>query len=312
MAQVLAVGPYAGIDATALQDEFRALPLPDLRAISSLPDIRRQQVRAIAFLGHQGFDGQIMDLVPNLTAIASFGVGFDAIDIAAATARGITVTNTPDVLNDDVADLALALLIAESRRMNGAEGWLRAGGWAGHDAYPLQRKMSGRKVGVLGLGRIGREIADRLAAFKCQVHYFSRREKPTPGWTWHADPVALAAAVDDLVISVVGGAETAGLVSAQVIAALGPDGIIVNIARGSVIDENALIDALRNGRLRGAGLDVFQGEPQVDPRLIALENVTLLPHVGSATRETRAAMGDLQRRNLRALLDGQPALTPVN
>lgn len=312
MTQVLAIGPYADIDATALRTEFQALALPDLQAIRALTPDQRQQVRAIAFLGHKGFDGQAMDLVANLKCIASFGVGFDAIDIAAATARGITVTNTPDVLNDDVADLAVALLIAEHRRMNGAERWLRAGHWADHAEFPLQRKMSGRKVGILGLGRIGREIADRLAAFKCELHYFARSEKPTPGWRFHADPVALAAAVDDLVIAVVGGADTAGLVSARVIQALGPDGVIVNISRGSVIDEAALIEALQNARLRGAGLDVFQGEPQVDPRLIALQNVTLLPHVGSATRETRAAMGDLQRRNLRAFLEGRPVLTPVN
>lgn len=312
MAQVLAVGPFSGIDAAALQGEFSALPLAGLAALADLAPDRRDQVRAIAFLGHKGLDGQVMDLLPNLRIIASFGVGFDAIDIAAATARGITVTNTPDVLNDDVADLAVALLVAEHRRLNGAERWLRQGEWARGPEYPLQRKMSGRKVGVLGLGRIGHEIASRLAAFKCQVHYFSRREKPAPGWTWHPDPVALAAAVDDLVISVVGGPDTAGLVSRQVIAALGPDGVIVNIARGSVIDEAALIDALTQGRLRGAALDVFAQEPHVDPRLIALENVTLLPHVGSATHETRAAMGALQRRNLRALLDGKPAITPVN
>lgn len=312
MAQVLAVGPYSAADAAAFAQDFAALPLPGLDAIAGLPEGQRQQVRAIAFLGHDRFDGAAMDLTPNLRAIASFGVGFDAIDIDAATARGITVTNTPDVLNDDVADLAVALLIAENRRMNGAENWLRRGDWAGHGSFPLQRKMSGRRVGVLGLGRIGREIADRLAAFKCEIHYFSRTEKQTPGWTWHADPVALALAVDDMVISVVGGAETAGLVSAKVIESLGPEGIIVNIARGSVIDEAALIDALQNGRLRGAGLDVFHNEPDVDPRLIALENVTLLPHVGSATHQTRAAMGQLQRQNLRALLDGKPALTPVN
>ena len=239
-------------------------------------------------------------------------MGFDAIDVPAATARGITVTNTPEVLNDDVADLAVALLIAENRRLNGAEGWLRAGRWAQGGDYPLARKMSGRRVGILGLGRIGREIADRLAAFKCELHYFSRSEKPTPGWTWHADPVALARAVDDLVVAVVGGPDTQGLVSAEVIAALGPDGIIVNIARGSVINEAALLDALEGGALRGAGLDVFRGEPHVDPRFLALSNVTLLPHVGSATAETRAAMGALQRQNLRAVLDGRPAVTPVN
>ena len=210
-----------------------------------------------------------------------------------------------------MADLAVALLLAESRRMVAADVWTRAGNWP-QGEFPLARKMSGRRIGVLGLGRIGREIADRLAAFKAEIHYFARSEKPTPGWHWHADPVALAAAVDDLVIAVVGGPETAGLVSAEVIAALGPDGILVNISRGSVVDEAALLDALQQGRLRGAGLDVFLNEPRIDPRFLALSNVTLLPHVGSATHETRAAMGALQRQNILALLGDEPLVTPVN
>lgn len=312
MAQVLAIGHYSDGDRAALRDDLGARLLPGLDDLAGLSTKDRAGITALAYLGHHPLDGAVMDQLPCLRLIANFGVGFDAIDVAAATARGITVTNTPDVLNDDVADLAVALLIAESRRLNGAEGWLRAGHWAQGDGLPLARKMSGRTVGILGLGRIGREIADRLAAFKCPIHYFSRSEKQTPGWTWHDDPVALARAVDDLVIAVVGGPDTQGIVSAEVIAALGPDGIIVNIARGSVIDEDALLDALESGALRGAGLDVFRAEPHVDPRFLALPNVTILPHVGSATVETRAAMGALQRRNLRAVLDGQPPVTPVN
>lgn len=312
MGKVLAIGLYSDRDAAALRDDFDAVILPGLDDLAGLSPEDRAGAVALAYLGHHPLDGAVMDQLPGLRVIANFGVGFDAIDVPAATARGITVTNTPEVLNDDVADLAVALLIAENRRLNGAEGWLRAGRWAQGGDYPLARKMSGRRVGILGLGRIGREIADRLAAFKCELHYFSRSEKPTPGWTWHADPVALARAVDDLVVAVVGGPDTQGLVSAEVIAALGPDGIIVNIARGSVINEAALLDALEGGALRGAGLDVFRGEPHVDPRFLALSNVTLLPHVGSATAETRAAMGALQRQNLRAVLDGRPAVTPVN
>ncbi|SMO71690.1 2-hydroxyacid dehydrogenase [Paracoccus laeviglucosivorans] len=311
MAQVLAVGPYSELDATALTRDFAAPLLESAEDVTALPEAERANVAALAFLGHKGLTAQVMDQLPNLRFITNFGVGYDAIDIPAATARGITVTNTPEVLNDDVADLAVALLVMENRRLNSAETWMRAGEWAKGPEYALQRKMSGRKVGVLGLGRIGREIADRLAAFKSEIHYFSRSEKQTPGWQWHSDPVALAQAVDDLVIAVVGGPETEGLVSRDVIAALG-DGIIVNIARGSVIDESALLDALETGQLRGAGLDVFRGEPKPDPRFFGLANVTLLPHVGSATHETRAAMGELQRANLRALLDGQPAITPVN
>lgn len=312
MTQILAVGPYSERDASALLAQFGKPPLASLAAINDLSDAERAEVTGLAYLGHYPLNGAVMDQLPNLAMIANFGVGFDAINIADATARGITVTNTPDVLNDDVADLAVALLIAEQRRMNAAEVWMRSGEWAKGPEYPIQRKMSGRKVGVLGLGRIGREIADRLVAFKCEIQYFSRSEKQTPGWVWHDDPVSLAAAVDDLVIAVVGGPDTVGIVSADVIAALGSDGVIVNIARGTVIDEEALIDALRNGRLRGAGLDVFLNEPKADPRFLTMENVTILPHVGSATHETRGAMGALQRSNLQAHLDGKPAVTPVN
>lgn len=312
MARVLAIGAYSDEDRVALQGDLGARTLAGLDGISALPVSERQEIEAMAYKGHAALNGAVMDLLPNLRLIANFGVGYDAIDVADATARGIRVTNTPDVLNDDVADLAVALLIAESRRMAAADAWIRAGNWAAGREFPLARKMSGRKVGVLGLGRIGREIADRLAAFKAEIHYFARGEKPTPGWIWHADPVALARAVDDLVIAVVGGPETAGLVSAEVIAALGADGILVNISRGSVVDEAALLDALENGTIRGAGLDVFRDEPRIDPRFLTLANVTLLPHVGSATVETRAAMGALQRQNILALLGDEPLLTPVN
>lgn len=311
MARVLAIGAYSDEDRAALQGDLGARMLAGLDAISALSEPERAEVEAMAYKGHAPLDGVVMDLLPNLRLIANFGVGYDAINVGDATARGIHVTNTPDVLNDDVADLAVALLLAESRRMVAADVWTRAGNWP-QGEFPLARKMSGRRIGVLGLGRIGREIADRLAAFKAEIHYFARSEKPTPGWHWHADPVALAAAVDDLVIAVVGGPETAGLVSAEVIAALGPDGILVNISRGSVVDEAALLDALQQGRLRGAGLDVFLNEPRIDPRFLALSNVTLLPHVGSATHETRAAMGALQRQNILALLGDEPLVTPVN
>lgn len=313
MNKVLAVGQYSQVDIDALAAEFAAPPLAELNLIADLPEAARAGITALAFKGHHSLDGAIMDLLPGLKLIANFGVGYDAINVADASARGITVTNTPNVLNDDVADLAVALLLMESRKLTASEGWMRAGEWPAGGAYPLARKMSGRKVGILGMGRIGREIADRLAAFKCEIHYQSRSRKDAPeGWTYHADPVELARAVDDLVIAVVGGPETVGFVSAAVIAALGDDGIIVNIARGSVVDEAALLDALENGRLRGAGLDVFLNEPDIDPRFLALPNVTILPHVGSATVETRAAMGDLQRQNLRAHLAGAPLVTPVN
>lgn len=313
MSQVIAIGPYSDRDAAALATEFDALPLPGLTALADLPEDQRRGVVAVAFMGHEALDGATMDLLPGLKGIANFGVGYDAIDVAAATGRGIRVSNTPNVLNDDVADLAVAMWIAQARDFEPAMRNARNGDWGRGVRLPLARKASGRKVGVLGMGRIGREIADRLAAFKAEIHYQSRRRKDAPAsWTYHADPVELARAVDDLIVAVVGGPETEGFVSAEVIAALGPDGVIVNIARGSVIDEEALIAALQGGTIRGAALDVFRGEPQIDPRLLALSNLLPLPHIGSATVETRAAMGQLQRANLRAMLDGRAPETPVN
>lgn len=312
MTETLAIGSYTETDSTALRQDFDARFLDDLAALSQLSDAERDAVRGVAYKGHQAFDGAQMDRLPNLKVIANFGVGYDAIRVEDATARGITVTNTPNVLNDDVADLAVGLLIAQTRGFEAGAAAVRSGDWAAKGELPLARKMSGRKIGILGMGRIGREIADRLAAFKCEIHYQSRSEKETPGWTYHADPVDLARAADDLVIAIVGGPETEGIVSADVLSALGPDGVVVNIARGSVIDEEALIAALRGRTIRGAALDVFRGEPRVDDRLVALDNLFPLPHIGSATVETRAAMGDLQRQNLRAGLDGQVPPTPVN
>jgi lactate dehydrogenase-like 2-hydroxyacid dehydrogenase len=189
---------------------------------------------------------------------------------------------------------------------------VRSGAWGRDGEYPLQRKASGARAGILGLGRIGREIATRLAAFKMEIHYHSRAEKETPGWTFHADKVALARAVDFLVVALVGGPETQGYVSREVIEALGPTGVLINISRGSTIDEGALLDALEAGRLGGAGLDVFLNEPRIDPRFLALGNVVLQPHQGSATQATRAAMGQLQRDNIAAFRAGRPLLTPVN
>ena len=313
MSKVIAIGPYSDSDAAALKRDFDALRLPGLAAIADLSEDQRRGVRAVAFMGHDPFGGATMDLLPGLRAIANFGVGYDAIDVAAATARGIRVTNTPEVLNDDVADLAVAMWIAQARDFEIAIQNARSGDWGRGVRLPLARKASGRRVGVLGLGRIGREIADRLAGFKCEIHYQSRSRKDTPaGWTYHADPADLARAVDDLIVAVVGGPETEGFVSAEVLAALGPDGVIVNISRGSVIDEEALIGALQSGAIRAAALDVFRNEPQIDPRLLALSNILPLPHIGSATVETRAAMGALQRANLRAILAGQEPETPVN
>ncbi|SPF78002.1 2-hydroxyacid dehydrogenase [Pseudoprimorskyibacter insulae] len=309
--KVLAIGSYTPIDATALTEDLQAQILPNWDAVAALSTDDRANVVAVAYKGHHAFGGDRMDLFPNLKLIANFGVGYDAIDVSAATPRGIKVTNTPDVLNDDVADTAVALLLSQCRALRQGEELVRSGNWSKGD-LPLNRKVSGGKVGILGLGRIGREIADRLAAFKMDIHYYARSEKDTPGWTFHADPVALAEAVDFLVVALVGGKETEKFVSRQVLEALGPRGVIVNISRGTTIDEEAMIQALQNGTLGGAGLDVFLNEPNIDPRFAALENVALQPHQGSGTVETRAAMGQLQRDNIANFLNGTALLTPVN
>lgn len=310
MTEFVAVGEYPDWDLAGIA-EMGGRVAAGLEELSSLDERMRQGVRVLGYKGHAALDGEVMDLFPALGLIANFGVGYDAIDMAAARSRGIRVTNTPDVLNDDVADLAVAMLLAQSRQIVQGSDWVRSGRWS-QEALPLNRKVSGRRVGIAGLGRIGREIADRLAAFKIEIHYHSRQPKDVPAdWIYHPDPVALAAAVDDLIVAVVGGADTVGYVSAAAIVALGPDGVIVNISRGSTIDEAALLDALEARRIRAAALDVFLNEPDLDPRFLSLDNVLLQPHQGSGTIETRKAMGALQRDNARAFLAGRDLLTPV-
>jgi len=308
----LAIGPYPEPDRSLLASELGAIFAASPTEAGLLPEPLRAGVRAVAYRGHLPFGGADMDRLPGLQLIANYGVGYDSIDVAAATARSIRVTNTPDVLSDDVADLAVGLLLTQGRQMRQGDDLVRSGRWSAGQDLPLNRKVSGGRAGILGLGRIGREIADRLAAFKMDIHYWARSEKPTPGWTWHADPVSLAGAVDYLVVALVGGEGTRNMVSREVLAALGPRGILINISRGSTVDEGALLEALETGAIAGAGLDVFWNEPRIDPRFLTLENVALQPHQGSGTVETRADMARLQRDNIAALLAGAPLLTPVN
>lgn len=311
MSEILAIGSYTETDMGGLR-EMGARVVESLDAMRGLPEAERAEVRAVAYKGHHDFGADEMALLPGLGVIANYGVGYDAIRIDAADAAGVRVTNTPDVLNDDVADLAVAMLLMQQRRMLAGDAHVRSGAWAGGESFPLNRKVSGRRAGIMGLGRIGRDIADRLAAFRMEMHYHARSEKETPGWTYHADPVSLAREVDYLVVALVGGPETENYVSKEVIEALGPEGVLINISRGSTVDEAALLDALKAGRLGGAGLDVFRDEPRVDPRFHALESVVLQPHQGSGTLETRAAMGRLQRDNIAAFIEGRDLLTPVN
>jgi lactate dehydrogenase-like 2-hydroxyacid dehydrogenase len=313
MTATLAIGTYAAVEKAALDAAFGPTYVAVPEEVLKLEAALRERITAVAFKGHHPFGAVQMAALPNLRIIANYGVGYDAIDVVAASAGDIRVTNTPDVLNDDVADLAIAMWIAQGRQMRAAEAWVRGGHWqAGKGEVPLNRKVSGGIAGIMGLGRIGHDIAHRLTGFKIDIHYHSRSEKKTPGWTYHADPVALARAVDFLFVALVGGPETQGYVSAEVIRALGPRGVLINISRGSTVDEAALLDALERGKLAGAGLDVFVGEPSIDPRFLALENVVLQPHQGSGTVETRAAMSKLQRDNIAAHFAGKVLLTPVN
>ncbi|MCL4123350.1 UNVERIFIED_CONTAM: hypothetical protein GTU68_015556 [Idotea baltica] len=251
-----------------------------------------------------------MAALPNLKIVSSYGVGYDAIDANAAAERGIIVTHTPNVLNDEVANTALLLWFAVSRRLVPNDAYVRAGRWENEGSTPLTHSVQGRTVGIVGLGRIGQAIADRLAVFDSTVVYHSRSDKNV-SYRYYADLAEMAADSDVLICITPGGAATKHLISEQVIDALGPDGILVNVSRGSVVDETAMIKALREGRLGGAGLDVFEQEPKVPTELYTMDNVVLQPHVGSATHETRQAMGDLTCDNLSQWLKDSTTVTPV-
>ena len=268
------------------------------------------RIRAIAASGESRVTRELLAQLPALEIISVFGVGYDGIDVAAARERGIHVTHTPNVLNDEVADLAIGLMLAVARRIPQSDRYVRDGKWSAGPA-PLARKVSGARLGIVGLGRIGNAIAKRAAAFDLSIAYTARSAKAESPYRYLPSAEALAAEVDFLVLITPGGAGTRKLVDAKVLAALGPQGYLVNVARGSVVDEKALVDALRNGRIAGAGLDVFEDEPNVPAALLALDNVVLTPHIGSATWQTRRAMADLSFGNLQAHFAGQPLLSPV-
>lgn len=269
-------------------------------------------IRAIATRGELGAGRAIIEACPNLELIAVYGVGYDAVDLAACRARGVRVTNTPDVLTGDVADLGVAMMLALSRGVIGAEAWVRGGDWSRTGNYPLQRRVWGRRAGILGLGRIGWEVAKRLQGFDMDIAYSDIAAKPYGAdWDYVADPVALADRSDFLFVTLAASAETRHIVNREVVDALGPEGVLINVSRASNIDEDALIAALEQKRLGAAALDVFEGEPSIDPRFLPLPNVLLQPHQASGTVETRKAMGALVRQNLDAHFAGQPLLTPV-
>ncbi|WIJ24689.1 2-hydroxyacid dehydrogenase [Devosia sp. RR2S18] len=265
------------------------------------------RIRAVA---GGSVDADLMDRLPKLEIIANFGVGYDTIDTPAAKARNIRVTNTPSVLDDAVAETAMALMIALARQVPAADRFVREGKWE-QGNFPFTTELRGATVGILGLGRIGKEIAARAQAFKMRIVYHGRQRQPTEPHLYYGDLEAMARDCDWLVIVAPGGPATQGIVSRQVLEALGPNGRLVNVARGSLVDEAALIDMLQSGGIAGAGLDVFADEPRVPAALRELDNVVLTPHYASATRTTRNAMGALVVANLDAHFAGNPLLSAV-
>ncbi|WP_146284855.1 2-hydroxyacid dehydrogenase [Gemmobacter aquaticus] len=309
---ILQVGPYPAWDQEPLDAAFHMHRLFEAADRDAYLAEVGPKVRGIATRGELGANAAMIAACPNLEIISVYGVGYDAVDLAAAKARGIRVTNTPDVLTNDVADLGVAMMLVQSRGMIGAETWVRDGSWAAKGLYPLQRRVWGKRAGVLGLGRIGYEVAKRLAGFDLEIAYSDVGPKDyAKDWEFIADPVALAERSDFLFVTLAASAATRHIVGAKVIEALGPNGMLINISRASNIDEAALLDALETGRLGSAALDVFEGEPALNPRFLSLPNVLLQPHHASGTFETRQAMGKLVRDNLGAHFAGQPLLTPV-
>jgi hydroxypyruvate reductase len=268
-------------------------------------------VRAAVTNGIVGVKRDVIEALPALEVIGVFGVGVDAVDLATARARGVRVTNTPDVLTEGVAELGIALLLAVARRIPFNDRYVRAGRWPKEGDPALASSLAGRRLGIVGLGRIGRRVAELAQAFGMVISYTGPRRKDDVAWRYYGDPVELARDVDCLMLTCKGGPDTARLIGREVIEALGPEGWLINIARGSVVDEAALVEAVVNGRLGAAGLDVFAREPQVPEALLGLDNVVLQPHQGSASEETRSAMGRLVLENLEAHFAGRPLLTPV-
>jgi lactate dehydrogenase-like 2-hydroxyacid dehydrogenase len=309
---ILMMGPMYPATQKALEATYtchKVWEAPDRDAfLASVAD----RITAIASTGSKGVDDATLAKLPKAKIVSHFGVGVDSVDVEAVTRRGLALTNTPDVLTEEVADLTLALVLAAIRRVPQGDRYVREGKWLKGPMPLTQSLQYGKTAGIVGLGRIGKAIAKRLEAFNVKIAYQGRSRQDGVAYPYFADPLSLAREVDILIVAAPGGPETRGLVSREVMEALGPEGVVVNIARGSLIDEPAMIEALKSGKLGAAGLDVFDKEPQVPAELLALDNVVVQPHVGSATHPTRAAMGQLVIDNLAAFFAGKPLLTRYN
>jgi lactate dehydrogenase-like 2-hydroxyacid dehydrogenase len=310
--RVLQVGPLKQSLAETLQTSYAAHMLPDGDSDrAAFLAEHADEITVAVTSGRTGVDAELMSALPRLGAVVNFGVGYDTTDVQTAAGRGIAVSNTPDVLTDCVADTAVGLMIDVLRQFSAADRYVREGRWPADGNYPLTRQVSNTRVGIIGLGRIGSAIAQRLSAFGCSIRYHNRHQITDTPFTYAASPVELARQVDVLIVAAAGGAETRNLIDREVIDALGADGYLINVSRGSVVDEAPLVDALATGRLAGAGLDVFADEPQVPDALLVMDNVVLLPHVASGTVQTRAAMEELTLRNLDEFLKTGELVTPV-
>ncbi|KAK3027052.1 hypothetical protein RJ639_040884, partial [Escallonia herrerae] len=271
---------------------------------------KANSIRAIVGNASAGADAKLIDSLPGLEIVASYSVGLDKIDLGYCKEKGIRVSNTPDVLTEDVADLAIGLILATLRQICACDRYVRSGLWTKGD-FKLTTKFSGKSVGIIGLGRIGLAVAHRAEAFGCPISYYTRSEKPDSKYKYYSNVIDLASNCQILVVACPLTKETRHIINREVIDALGPKGVLINIGRGPHVDEPELVSALVEGRLGGAGLDVFENEPEVPEQLFGLDNVVLLPHVGSGTVETRNAMADLVIGNLEAHFLGKPLLTPV-
>lgn len=303
-------GPYPEWDMQALEEDYQVHRLWEGGSPESVIAAAAGDIRAIATRGELGASASLMNQLPELEIVCCYGVGTDAIDLGAARSRGVRVTNTPEVLTGDVADMAVGLALATMRRIPAADAHVRSGAWR-QGNMPLVSRLYGKKVGIAGYGRIGQTIARRLSGFEVDLGYFDVIASPTSPHKFFPSLVELARWCDLLVIALAGGGATQGAVAADVLQALGPQGWLVNVSRGSTVNEGDLLDVLERHEIAGAGLDVFWNEPAIDPRFAALPNVVLQPHHASGTLETRRAMGELVRANLRAHFAGQPLPTPV-
>lgn len=307
---ILLMGSYPDWDLIDLEDRYHVHKIYEAEDRDAFLKQHAGDIRAIATRGELGASADLMRSLPHLEIVSCYGVGTDAIDLAHARTHGIRVTNTPDVLTEDVADIALGLLLATARHIPQADSFVRSGQW-GKLPMPLVTRVAGKRLGIVGMGRIGQAIARRAAAFGCDIAYFSRNPQPQVSYSFEPDLIALAKWAEFLVVIVPGGEATKNIIDADVLKALGSDGILVNVSRGTTVDEDALIAALQGGIIKAAGLDVFLNEPKIDPRFLTLDNVVLQPHHGSGTIETRKAMGQLVRDNLAAHFSGKSLPTPV-